>query len=235
MNKLEYWKLCDDFTVVQAALIVCGIPPEEQQWAVERKSDSQCPPGYVAIRTAFRHALMSGKMKPTKVAFHFTDEGEETRSIDIESTTVSAAEVDRYLKSVGAICEFFDQTVNSADNSAAFSPEMPPKLKAAVEVWSAVSRDAGRLRGKSPKQAMDQWLTENAERLGLLNRDGSVNRTGIDEICKVANWKPQGGATPTPSSESAPPLAEPTRSKRSMMRLPPPRAGFVDLDDEIPF
>ena len=114
---------------------------------------------------------------------------------------------------------------------------MPPKLAAAIKAWSAVSGYPARLRGKSPKQAIADWLVENAGTLGLHNRDGSINRTGIEEICKVANWKPGGGATPTPALATLAPVA----AARPLIRLPPPPAESVrrdfsaDLDDEIPF
>jgi len=79
-----------------------------------------------------------------------------------------------------------------------------------------------------------KWLTEHAAELGLLNKEGRPNLTGIEEICKVANWKPEGGATPTPTSEAYP-------SQRPLIRLPEPakptprRSFSADLDDAIPF
>jgi len=236
LDRLDYWKICNDFTVVQAALIVCGISPEQQQWKVERTTDSLCPPGYVAIRTALRHGLQNGSIKPTKPFYQTDDEGEETRYFDIEQTTISASEVDRFLRSVGSYCEFFDEVArNNAPSDAVRSP-MPPKLAAAVKAWEAVSSDSGRLRGRSPKQALEQWLLENAKDLGLINRGGQPNRTGIEEICKVANWKPEGGATPTPAAieEAVGTIAAQDRPLVKLPPPPPPPAPW-DLDDEIPF
>jgi hypothetical protein len=235
LNKLDYWKLCADFTVVQAALIVCGISPEEMQWQVERTTESRCPDGYIAIRTALRHALISGKIQPVKTVFQYTDDGEETNSLDLNSTTVAAAEIDKFLKRAGVICDFFDEIGGSDSLGEPAMQQMPPKLAAALKAWSAVSGDPVRLRGRSPKQALDQWLVENAGQLGLLNRDGQPNRTGIEEICKVANWKPEGGATPTPTG-AVERRAGVAVTPKPMMRLPVARLSFAaDLDDEIPF
>lgn len=197
MDKLDYWKLCTDFTVVQAALITCGIAPEDLQWNVEPTTEDRCPPGYVAIRTALKNALYSGRLKPSKASYTYADDGEPTTYFDLESTTISVEEIDRFLKSAGVVCEFFERP-RLTDVEASEGSKMPPKLKAAIEAWKAVSSDPVRLRGKSPKQALEQWLIENASELGLVNRAGEPNRTGIEEICKVANWKPGGGATPTP-------------------------------------
>jgi len=246
LDRLDYWRLCTDFTVVQAALIVCGIPPEDMQWSVERTTETQCPAGYVAIRTALANGLNSGRIKPSKVSFHCTDEGDETNHFDIQSTTIAIEEIDRFLKSMGVICDFFDRAMgNNGSEMGAVAP-MPPKLNAALKAWSAVSSDATRLRGRSPKQALEQWLVENAAELGILNGDGRPNRTGIEEICKVANWKPSGGAPSTPALGK--PASAPALPGRALIRLPvPPQAGFSsgprrrdegfssNLDDEIPF
>jgi hypothetical protein len=230
VEKLDYWRLCTDFTVVQAALIACGIAPEDMQWRVEQTTESQCPPGYIAIRTALVNALYSGKLKPSKTTFTYDHEGEQTPYYDVGSTTIAVEEIDRFLKGAGVICDFFDRP-RLVDQSGT-APGMPVKLNAALRAWAAVSSDPARLRGKSPKQALEQWLLENAEDLGLLGPTGEPNRTGIEEICKVANWKPNGGAPPTPTSAPvASRVAQP-----AMIRLPLPRETFsADLDDEIPF
>ena len=85
MDKLDYWKVCTDFTVVQAALIACGVPPEDMQWDVERMDDARCPSGYVAIRTGLKHALESGRLKPSKLVHTLSDEGYDTPYIDIHT------------------------------------------------------------------------------------------------------------------------------------------------------
>lgn len=133
MDQLDYWRLCADFTVVQAALIVCGIPPEDMQWNVERTTESQCPAGYVAIRTALSNGLNSGRIKPSKASFFCTDEGDETNHFDVQSTTIAIEEIDRFLKSMGVICDFFDRSVGSNGSDIGAAAPMPPKLNAALK------------------------------------------------------------------------------------------------------
>jgi hypothetical protein len=51
--------------------------------------------------------------------------------------------------------------------------------------------------GKHPKGALSKWLREHAAELGLSDDDGKPNETGIEEVAKVANWQPGGGAPKT--------------------------------------
>jgi hypothetical protein len=50
---------------------------------------------------------------------------------------------------------------------------------------------------KSPKQALAKWLREHATDFGMIDDDGKPNETGIEEVSKVANWQPTGGAPKT--------------------------------------
>ena len=226
VQPLDYWRLCTDFTIVQAALIICGHPPEDLQWEVERRSDSHCPQGYVAVRTALKNGIASGRIATSDIAFELDDEGNRTRYLDLHATTMSVQEIDRFLKASGMVCEFFDRTPALTDIENLETAKLPVKLAAAIKAWTAIQNEPGRLRGKSPKQALEDWLVENAGALGLLNRNGEPNRTGIEEVCKVGNWKPEGGATPTPTTS---PKVD--HSASALVRLPP----LTDLDDEIPF
>jgi hypothetical protein len=108
-----------------------------------------------------------------------------------------------------------------------------PKLAAANAAWEAVTSDPNRLRGRSPKKALTLWLTEHAAEYYLLNKDGTPNATGIEEVAKVANWQPGGGAPPTPKVENLGVGFDETRGAVQQNR----GAGSRDLgfDDEIPF
>jgi hypothetical protein len=75
-------------------------------------------------------------------------------------------------------------------------PRYSPKLAAAVKVWLAME-DESLVRGKPVMEAIQEWLTSGHKELGL-TWEGKINRTGIEEVAKVANWKPKGGATKTP-------------------------------------
>jgi hypothetical protein len=58
--------------------------------------------------------------------------------------------------------------------------------------------------GKSVKDAIKKCLREHAAEFDLANEDGNPNETGIDEVAKVANWQPTGGAPKTPASNLPP-------------------------------
>lgn len=75
------------------------------------------------------------------------------------------------------------------------------KLAAAARAWEAVRQVPP---GKTAKQALEAWLTDNAKSVGLLKLDGTVNKQAISECATVANWKPKGGAPMTPTRGKPP-------------------------------
>lgn len=86
---------------------------------------------------------------------------------------------------------------DKADCADYLNPDHPryaPKLAAAVRAWQFVTEP----NGKHPKQALTKWLRDHAEEFGLVDDKGKPNETGIDEVAKVANWQPGGGAPKTP-------------------------------------
>jgi len=90
---------------------------------------------------------------------------------------------------------FFPAGTDAPDYLDPGNPRYASKLAAAVRAWQAVT-DSG---GASPKQALVKWLREHAAEFGLTDDEGKQNETGIDEVAKVANWQPGGGAPKTPS------------------------------------
>jgi hypothetical protein len=70
-----------------------------------------------------------------------------------------------------------------------------PKLAAAVRAWQALANE--RIQSKSPKKRLIAWLTSRAQELALTTADGKPIKSAIEEIAKVANWKPKGGAPKT--------------------------------------
>jgi hypothetical protein len=72
------------------------------------------------------------------------------------------------------------------------------KLAAAVACWEFLATHPELIRGISVKQAAVNWLTQHAVDYDLLLLNGKPNSQGIDEIAKIVNWQPQGGAPKTP-------------------------------------
>ena len=131
------------------------------------------------------------------------------------------------------------QTPGFADNT---NPFYAPKLAAAVQAWTEVTRDPVLLKSKAPKAALDKWLREHAAEFGLTNDNGNPNNQGIGEICKIANWKPEGGATPT--SNSVVTKATSINKVKTVggqvisnptTRLSQPSSNPPSTDDECPF
>jgi len=233
MQGIDLWKLLTEYSIVHAALLIAGYSPDEADRHQEHTLGSKCQ-GYTPAKTALYNAVRSGNLTPAKLALDI-DQNDGSEYISIHSTLISVSDLDAFTKARGVVCEFFDRPERSGAHSMAPSnPFFSKKLDAANRAWAAVTSDPDRLRGKSPKQALQAWLVENAQGLGLLNKDGQPNQTGIEEICKVANWKPEGGATPT---QAAMPQSKPA----PLVRLPfgnqtGPGASFAaDLDDDIPF
>jgi hypothetical protein len=236
MQGIDYWRIADHYSIVQAAILACDEDPQDLQYSVER-STAHRPVGYVAIRTALFNAVRSGKLQTQTLEYELDEYGHEA-GLDIHSTLIAVSDLDAFLRARGIVCEIFDRSgLEVAGHLRPDHPQRPLKLDAAIKAWTAVTSDPSSLRGRSPKQALAKWLTEHAKELGLLNKDGNPNTTGIEEICKVANWKPGGGATPTPAPQT---LAQPPALQRlpapASRTLTGPREDFsADLDDEIPF
>ena len=62
-----------------------------------------------------------------------------------------------------------------------------------MRAWNEVTADPTALNGKTPKRALEVWLRKHANEYGLTGKDGNPNELGIEEVCKVANWKLGGG------------------------------------------
>jgi len=89
---------------------------------------------------------------------------------------------------------FFSNSTNATEYLDPKNPRYAPKLAAAVRAWQTVTDP----QGKTPKQAITKWLREHASEFGLSDDEGKPNETGIEEVSKVANWLPGGGAPKTP-------------------------------------
>jgi hypothetical protein len=118
--------------------------------------------------------------------------GESTVSIDSLCDWLRARNFREgfFISSAGQVEKIADQSNEFFD----------PNLAAAVRAWNEVTADPDACNGKSPKKGLEIWLRKHANEYGLTGKDGNPNELGIEEICKVANWKFAGGATPTPVS-----------------------------------
>ena len=208
MESLDYWRLCDELSIFQAALLVANEDPSSEYAHVEGWLIDQRPIGYEAAKTAFSNAALRADIEARIVPkFHIDINGNECGeiegSIDIERTTISVFSLKQFLRKRGFDKGFFFPVLENQnpDYLSRENPFYANKLASAVQAWKAVTENPILLKGKTPKQALEKWLREHAGEYGLTKEDGSPNEQGIEEIAKVANWKPGGGVAKTPGTD----------------------------------
>lgn len=202
MEALDYWRLCDELGVIQAALLTVGVDPSGEDGAYcEAWKQHERPRGYEAAKTAISNALRREAIKGRLIPIYDYDMngnrcGEIEGSIDHAESRVEVESLRVWLASRGLKSGFFFPHVTDApDYLDPNNPRYAPKMAAAVHAWQAVTDP----NGKHPKQALAKWLRENAAKYGMTDEEGKPNETGIEEAAKVANWQPGGGAPKTPS------------------------------------
>ena len=198
MEGLDYWRLCDQVSVIQAVLLILGVDPADHEWTVEN-TPSKRPAGYEAIRTALTNAVRSDRI-PCAAAWKDDMNGWQVEH-NWHDTRIDVADLRKWLKSRGITSGFFFSEVsNQPDYLDPWNEKYAPKLAAAIDAWTAVAKDADLSKGKSVKQALLSWLRRHADKYGLTKDDGNPNEQGIEEVAKVANWDTSGGAPKTPGS-----------------------------------
>lgn len=196
-DDLDFWRLCDELSIKEAALLIAGVSPamndSVESWEVEQR-----PRGYEAARTALLNALRGKRIKGQIVENTTCDMNGNEYPVEGSVSVWSRVDVEslrEWLWSRGLRHGFFAPSgAEAPDYLDPRNSRYAPKLAAAIKAWQAVTDPAG----KHPKQALTKWLRENAAAFGLSDEDGKPNETGIDEIAKVANWQPGGGAPKTP-------------------------------------
>ena len=202
----DFWRLCDELTVDQAAHLIIGISPGEVEAMASvgaeltAKAQVRYSDNLQAVTQAISAALRMGKIEGTHVPLFDHDIngnpcGELERSTDVNRSIVERDSLIDWLSSRGIRSGFFfPATTTAPEYLDPKNPRYAPKLAAAVQAWQSVV-DPG---GKHPKQALAKWLREHAAEFGMTDDEGKPNETGIEEAAKVANWQPGGGAPKTP-------------------------------------
>ena len=195
MDALDYWRLCDELSVVQAALLIVDEDPSGTQ---EKNDPGNRPKGYDAAKAALVSAILRKRLSARII-----ESGEEDFGApDWHLTTIAVEDLRAWLRSRGFKTGFFFPVPEAdPDYLSESHPNYSAKLAAAIEAWKAVSADAELRRGKSVKQALAVWLRQHANEFGLTKEDGSPNEQGIDDVAKIANWDTRGGAPKTPGNE----------------------------------
>jgi hypothetical protein len=199
MAALNYWRLCDELSVMQAALLYAFEDPSKNNYVEELKTEER-PTGYEAAKTAISNALRKGKIEGELIPFYQTDINgnnceEIPGSIDVKISRVDVESLRAYIKSQNISTGFFFPEISdSPEYLNPKSPRYAPKLAAAVNAWLAVTVS----EKLSPKKALEKWLRENAVKYGMTDHLGNPINQAIEECSKVANWQLSGGAPKTP-------------------------------------
>lgn len=65
MESLDHWRLSDEFSVIEAALLIIGCDPSGPNADVESWKVQERPHGYQASMSALKHAILSGRLPAT--------------------------------------------------------------------------------------------------------------------------------------------------------------------------
>lgn len=243
MEGIDFWRLSDELTVIQAALLICGYDPSELQNSIEYnvRNNKKYPEGYVAIKHALSSAAKGGflQSRDTTVFDHNTGDN----YVDDNLALINVDELKTWLLSKGVRKHFFFFPEEpEGEFLSKKHPRYSSKLAAAVRAWQAMDDES--LHAKTPKQSVKKWLRLHTTEYGLSDDDGKPMESAIEEISKIVNWSPKGGAPSTPNGSS---YTEPTVSSSSKNRLDENFSvlkekkysdlsnNSFDLDDEIPF
>ncbi len=237
MQGLDFWRFSEELTVVQAALLFTGHDPAKHP-TIESRSSGR-PDGYEAIK----HSILTAIKKDTLEGriIHDMARNFEDAEVCPYLSTVNVESLKNWLNEKGVRKHIFFFPMDTEEEFLSENhTRYAPKLAAAVKAWKAMENET-LYKTKSPKQAMQVWLRKNAPAFGLSDDEGKPAETVIEDIAKIANWRPKGGAPSTPVEEVA---DNEQRQKRSIEVNNPSKImdshypsdpNIDDIDDLIPF
>lgn len=217
MEELDIWRLAEQLSAEQAALLLLDRIPSGIHSYVETWDWEHIPDGFLTILALLKEAVIAGKIKGTirrpAGSVAWIEAPSESRQITLDAggieafyqiepdwaaTKMDVASLKLWLLQKHFRSDFFfpDATV-AADYLNKDDECFSPKLYAAIDAWKAVKGEPSRLVRQSVKAALSEWLTEHAVAYGLTKPDGTRNNSGIEDAAKVANWDTKGGANKT--------------------------------------
>jgi len=204
METMDYWRLCERLSVVQAALLIIGLEPNKYLNIMTMSAHAH-PENFNAVFSALSNAVISKEVKADihvqkdKSVFEGYFRGYVLDEPDWEKTIISVDDLRSWLKTRGVKKGFFfPQPIETQEYLDPSHKNYAPKLAAAIGAWQAINADPKLIVGKTVKQALQKWLRQNANQFGLTKDDGNPNEQGIEEIAKISNWDAKGGAPKTP-------------------------------------
>lgn len=199
------------------------------------------PDGYEAIKHSLKSAISAKKITAKETQTRNDYDGEYY--VDDDLAMIDVDELKGWLLSKGVKEHFFFfPTEPEGEFLSKKHSRYAPKLAAAVRAWQAM--DSVEIVGTTPKKAIMKWLRLHATDYDLTDDEGKPLESAIQEIAKIANWNPKGGAPSTPNGSGlAEPVVDDLSTNESSEGLSVPKKkdwpkiskDIFDLDPEIPF
>ncbi len=190
----KLWLLASSLSIVEAALLLIEVEPQGVSQFVNGWDDHEKPVGFIAARNSIASALRAEEIQG-EINFTYTEGMEEldhATGMDYAGSFVFVPSLREWLVERGFTTGFFFSNGLTSGFRDAGHPRYSPKLAAIVEAWESYDLESSELG--TPKQRIMKWLRLNANRFDLTNEEGSPREKVIDELAKVANWAPRGGA-----------------------------------------
>jgi hypothetical protein len=143
MEFMDYWRLCEELTVVQAVLLIVDADPDDHEYVLGWKPNDR-PTNFSAAFAALSHAVLGGRLAATKrmiIDSKWDTKAEEryeyeTAEPDWGKTTINVEDLKIWLKNRGVKTGFFfpqgDDTPDFLDSRHS---NFSPKLAAAICAW----------------------------------------------------------------------------------------------------
>ncbi|MDB5478403.1 MAG: hypothetical protein JWM96_898 [Alphaproteobacteria bacterium] len=209
MNNLDYWKLCDHLTVIQASLLVIGEDPADgsEEYVLGWEAHNR-PEGFNAVYAALKGAIRNNNLRARIVhnseivTYSLAGDEKVDRVENIEPdwnlTTVLVEDLKAWLAHRNIKPSFFfSESVDDRDYLDINHPFYSPKLAATIKAWESIRDNTSLLKNKTPKQALEKKLREMASLYGFTDEHGMPQRQAIEDMAKVANWSTKGGVAKT--------------------------------------
>lgn len=141
-DDLDYWRLCDELSIYEAALLAAGHSPGEMAY-VEQTNKERRPMGYEAAKTAIRNALRGGRIKGTielEYQYDFNGNPVPVKDSVALSSRVEVQSLKEWLASRGfSRGFFFPEQTERPDYLDPANSRYAPKLAAAVRAWQEIA------------------------------------------------------------------------------------------------
>ena len=232
MNEfLKLWTYHESLTINEAVFLIIGINPSD----AKHHSIENYPDQYSTILSLIIKAIGKDKLKAKIETYQI---GYERPEIDCDESIIEVNDLKEWLSSINLKPKFFfsETNLNTPDYLNKDHPRYSEKLAACINTWVALE-DQSLTNGKSVKSAIDSYLIKNSIEFGLVHKHddpkhsykkGDITKGAKDEMIRIINWNPIGGAT------KAREINKPTPQDTE----PTPQFKHVDIIkdfDDIPF